>query len=315
MADIFKIGHYTDLDNITGCTVILCPEATVASCHIGGSSPGSRELALLAPDKKMETIHALLLTGGSAFGLNAAAGVMKYLEEKGIGYDTPFTRVPIVPAAVVYDLNIGSSSVRPAAEDAYLACRKANTDFSLQGCVGAGTGATVGKWAGIKSGMKSGIGVHEIRNGEAWVRAVSVVNAVGDIIGHDGNIIAGALHSDGHFLADAPAGQRWFSPQTGFGQNTVLCVILTNIHLTKMQAFIMSRRGQNGLARAIIPASTGYDGDVIFCLSKGEVETDPEVACEMGAAAIRNSILESVLRAGSLGGFISAGEMKIKKSE
>ena len=309
MKSSFKIGHHTDLENITGCTVILCPEATVASCYIGGSAPGSRELALLAPDKKIESIHALLLTGGSAFGLNAASGVMQFLEEKNIGYSTPYGLIPIVPAAVIYDLNIGNNKIRPTAEDTYQACTDAGADFSVQGSMGAGTGATVGKWAGIKSGMKGGIGIKEIKNGKAWVLALSVVNAVGDIINYNGEIIAGALDKNNNFLANAREQKRWFSPATGFGQNTVLSVIMTNIRLTKLQTYILARRGQNGLARSIIPASTSYDGDVIFSLSHGEVDLDPEIAYEMGAAAIQASIIESAFHAQSMGGFLASAEL------
>ncbi|MEI7907574.1 MAG: P1 family peptidase, partial [Bacteroidota bacterium] len=143
------VGHYTDKENITGCTVILCPPNTVASCDVRGSSPGSRELALLAPDKQMQEVHAILLSGGSAFGLGAANGVMKYLAEKNIGYKTPWAIVPIVPSAIIFDLNIGSSSVFPTQENAYTACQNASVNVE-QGSVGAGTGAVVGKWSGFE---------------------------------------------------------------------------------------------------------------------------------------------------------------------
>jgi L-aminopeptidase/D-esterase-like protein len=313
MSQDFKMGHYTDLNNITGCSVILCPPQTVASCHISGSSPGSRELALLAPDKKMESIHALFLTGGSAFGLNAASGVMQYLEEREIGYSTPFSLIPIVPAAVIYDLNIGSSKFRLQAEHAYQACQEAKSDFSDQGSIGAATGATVGKWAGLKSAMKGGLGINKLTMGQAWIIAISIVNSVGDIIDHNNQIISGAIDQNYNFLATA--GNLRFHPaaEIRFGENTVLAVLLTNIKLTKLQAYLLARRAQNGLARAIIPANTSYDGDVIFCLSHGEVELDAELAMEMGSEALRASIIASARQAKSLGGFISAAEIEQAK--
>lgn len=308
MPQTFKIGHYTDLNHITGCTVILCPPHTVASCHIAGSSPGSRELALLAPDKKMESIHALFLTGGSAFGLNAASGVMNYLEEKEIGYSTPFGLIPIVPAAVIYDLNIGSPKFRLQAEHAYQACQSATADFTEQGSIGAGTGATIGKWAGLKSAMKGGMGIHKVALDQAWITAVSIVNSVGDIVDYNGQIIAGAIDQNFDFLAAEKNLRFQSTADINFGENTVLCVLLTNIKLSKLQAYLLAQRSQNGLARAISPASTSYDGDVIFCLSNGNVQADIDLAVEMGSEAMRKSIIESVRQAQSLGGFISAAD-------
>ncbi len=305
----FKIGHYTDLHNITGCTVILCPDQTVASCHICGSAPGSRELALLAPDKKIESIQALLLTGGSAFGLSAADGVMQYLEEKGVGYSTSYGLVPIVPAAVIYDLNIGSNKIRPRPENADQACRNATDDFSTQGSIGAATGATVGKWAGLKYAMKGGLGISRIALDQAWIIAVSVVNSVGDVLDTTGEIIAGAIDPDRKFLARTRIPKFRSGLITGFGENTVLCALLTNIRLSKMQSYLLARRGQNGLARAIVPATTSYDGDVIFCLSHGQVDLDPEIAYEMGSEVVQMSIIESVRQAQGLGGFPAVADL------
>jgi L-aminopeptidase/D-esterase-like protein len=313
MTQTFKVGHYTDLNNITGCTVILCPPHTVASCHICGASPGTRELALLAPDKKMETIHALFLTGGSAFGLNAASGVMQYLEENETGYATPFGLVPIVPAAVIYDLNIGNNKIRPMPENGYRACQEATADFSIQGSIGAATGATVGKWAGLKSAMKGGLGISKSTLDRGWMLAISIVNAVGDIVDYDGQIISGAIDPDKNFLARARNSKQHFTPRLGFGENTVLSVLLTNIKLTKLQCYLLACRGQNGLARAIVPATTSYDGDVIFCLSNGQADCDPELAFEMGSDVIRRSIIESARQAQSLGGFLSAADLSGSK--
>jgi L-aminopeptidase/D-esterase-like protein len=302
MENMFKIGHYTDALNVTGCTVILCPPGTVASCHVCGSAPGSRELAVLEPHRKIETIHALLLTGGSAFGLAAADGVMRYLEERNIGYSTSAGVVPIVPAAVIFDLNIGSNKTRPNAENAYQACQNAQPDFTEQGSVGAATGATVGKWAGIEYAMKGGLGIAEIQKAQAWVKAISIVNAVGDVIDKRGNIIAGAHDAKGKFLAQEDFKARWKPPQVGLSENTVLSAILTNINISKLEAYNLARRAQNGLARAVVPTSTSYDGDIIFTLSNGDQQFDREILYEMSAEALRQAVIAGVQSAKELAG-------------
>ncbi len=296
MYDKFKIGHYTDDKNKTGCSVILCPPDTTASCYIAGSAPGSRETALLHPERKLRHIHALLLTGGSAFGLNAAAGVVRWLEEKGIGYETPFAKIPIVPAAVVFDLYLGSAAVRPTAENAYTACEKAVPDFSEQGGIGAGTGVTVGKWAGLEHAMKSGLGIAEINHGNLRIRALSVVNAVGDVVGRDGSIAAGARSKEGNFLAQDDPSRRWQPPEVGMAENTVLSVLMTNANLDKLQCFLLAQRAQSGLARAIIPASTSFDGDIIFALSNGRQEAPVDLIAELAAEALRKAVINAVKR-------------------
>src|SRR5512139_3755088 len=197
----FKVGHYTDPGNMTGCTVILCPPDTRASAEVRGNSPGSRELALLAPEKSMQEVHAILLTGGSAFGLAAADGVMQWLSEHDRGYQTPWVKVPIVPAAVVFDLNVGSSAVRPGPAEGRKSCDAATSDRVEEGNVGAGTGATVGKWAGMETWMKGGIGTAARKVGSLTVAALAVVNAVGDVLGENGAILAGA-RKKGRFLAE-----------------------------------------------------------------------------------------------------------------
>ena len=312
MENSFKIGHYTDSENITGCTVILCPSNTVASCTVSGSSPGSREIALLDPTRKIDKIHAILLTGGSAFGLNATAGIMKYLEEKDIGYETHFGVVPIVPAAVIYDLNIGNSKVRPNAENAYLACQSAISDFNQQGSIGAGTGATVGKWSGISKAMKSGLGIATINFSDIYVNAVSIVNSVGDVVDGGGKIIAGAIDADGKFIADEDISKRWHPPDIRFSENTVLSAILTNSKLTKLEANICSRRAQYGLARAIIPASTSFDGDIIFVLSSSQIKSKPDLVYELATEAVRRSIIAAVENAKSLGNLTAAADLREK---
>ncbi len=305
----FKIGHYTDLENATGCTVILCPEDNVASCFVAGSAPGSRELALLAPERKIQSVNAIFLTGGSAFGLNAAAGVMDYLEKNNIGYDTSYAKIPIVPAAVIYDLNIGSSKIRPDAEKAMMACKNAESDNAQQGSVGAGTGATVGKWHGLDHSMKAGIGIAKIEQDNIWIGALCVVNAVGDIVEQDGDIIAGAMSGSGTFLAGKDVTTRWQLPKVGMNQNTVLCAVMSNVKMNKVQAYNLAKRAQNGLARAVQPANTSFDGDVIFSVSSNEIDADIEYLFEAGAEAVRRAIINSVKFADSVAGIPARNSM------
>jgi L-aminopeptidase/D-esterase-like protein len=297
MIDGFKIGHYSDTENATGCTVILCPDGNTASCYISGSAPGSRELALLAPERKIQSIHGLLLTGGSAFGLNATAGVMQYLEEQNIGYDTSFARIPIIPAAVIYDLNVGSAQIRPVQENAYAACKNAALNNNVQGSIGAGTGATVGKWAGMDHCMKGGLGLASIKLKDVVVAALCVVNPVGDVIDKNGGIVAGAVDNAGRFLATQDAHAHWHVPQGGMQENTVLCAILTNAQLDKGQVFNLAKRGQNGIARAVDPASTSFDGDVIFAIASNAVTCDLEYIYQAGAEAVRQAIINGVKNA------------------
>lgn len=315
MENNFKIGHYTDEKNITGCTVILCPPGTVASCYISGSAPGSRELALLDPVRKIISIHALLLTGGSAFGLNAAAGVMTFLEEKNTGYDTPYGIVPIVPGAVIYDLNIGNPNVRPNAENAYKACQNATGNFGQMGSIGAGTGATVGKWSGISNAMKGGLGIATIEMDDIFVTAITVVNSVGDIIDETGDILAGALDKKGQLIAEGDPSKRWHQPEVGFSENTVLTALLTNANLDKIEANNLSKRAQNGLARAVIPASTSYDGDVIFTLACGNKKCEQDLISEIATESVRRSILSGVKTAKNLGNYPSVNSLKDKEPE
>ena len=308
----FKIGHYTDPSAATGCTVIICPDNNIASCYIAGASPGSRETALLAPERKIRTINAILLTGGSAFGLNAAAGVMQYLEERNLGYITSMGVVPIVPAAVIFDLNIGNPGVRPTAENAYQACQAARHDNTDTGCIGAGTGATVGKWAGLDNAMKSGLGIAFMEDGPVQIMALSVVNAVGDIIGPDGKTIAGALDEKNRFRADADLSIRWQRPQVGMNENTVICAVLTNARLDKMQAYLLAKRSQNGLVRAVNPANTNYDGDLIFTVSSNHEAADIDVLNEMGAEVLRRSIIDAAMKAHSLAGVTALCDLEKK---
>ncbi len=302
MTENFKIGHYTDEKNATGCTVILCPEENTASCFVAGSAPGSRELALLAPARKILSVNAILLTGGSAFGLNAAAGVMKYLEDRQIGYDTSFAKIPIVPAAVIYDLNIGSVAIRPGPEDAIAACEDARYDNRSEGSIGAGTGATVGKWNGLENCMKGGLGIARLQQANAWISALCVANAVGDIVDQSGRTVAGASDENGLFIAADDSTKRWNLPNVGIGENTVLCVLMSNVRMNKVQTYNLAKRAQNGLARAVYPANTSFDGDVIFAVTSNEVDVELEYMYEAGSEAVRQAIIRAVKKARSIAG-------------
>jgi L-aminopeptidase/D-esterase-like protein len=295
------VGHDTDEINITGCTVVLCPPNTVASCDVRGSSPGTRELAALAPEKQMKEVHAILLSGGSAYGLGAANGVMKYLAEKNIGYQTPWAIVPIVPSAIIFDLNIGSAAVFPAPENAYHACMNASKNFE-QGSVGAGTGAVVGKWSGFENAMKGGIGSASVTIGNVIVGALAVVNAVGDVVNKDGSILSGARR-DGKFIGSQ---QRLQSLNTENlltrNTNTTLVVVASNAKLHKVDTHRVAQRAHDGMARAIVPCHTTFDGDVTFALSTGEVMAPIDLVAEMGADATAEAIRNAVRNANGRGG-------------
>lgn len=311
----FRIGHWTDRSSLTGCSVILCPPHTVAGCDVRGSSPGSRELALLHSEKTMQEIHALLLTGGSAFGLAAADGVMRWLEEHQIGYQTPWVRVPIVPAAVIFDLNVGSSTVRPDAESGYKACQHAEQGEMVEGSVGAGTGATVGKWNGIETRMKGGLGISSATSGDLIVSAVAVVNAVGDVLRHDGTILAGARDASGQWLGEIdPLRTLSRSRLVPLG-NTTLVALLTNARLSKVEVNRVAQRGHDGMARAIKPIHTSFDGDVVFGLAAGAVEAGVDMVAELGADRIAEAIRRAVTTAESLGGVPVCGWEKAETDD
>jgi L-aminopeptidase/D-esterase-like protein len=298
----FRVGHYTDERALTGCTVILCPPNTVGGCEVRGSSPGSRELALLSTEKTMQEVHAVLLTGGSAFGLAAADGVMRYLEEQGIGYETPWAKVPIVPGAVIFDLNIGDKNVRPGADEGYKACTSATSGKFPEGNVGAGTGATVGKWGGPEFRMKGGLGSASLKDGDLIVAALAVVNSVGDVFDEKGDVLAGARKPDGRFLVEENPLRKFTLRRILPVTNTTLVVVATNAKLSKVETNRVAQRAHNGVARSIIPAHTSYDGDVSFALASGIVDANFDLVAEMGAIATADAIRKSVRAAKSAGG-------------
>jgi L-aminopeptidase/D-esterase-like protein len=267
---------------------------------VRGSSPGSRELALLAPEKKMDEIHAILLTGGSAYGLVAADGVMKWLEEHGIGYQTPWARVPLVPAAVLFDLNVGRSDIRPDADAGYQACQNASGAELAEGNAGAGTGATVGKWKGLEYCMKGGIGSTSTTAGDLVIGCIAVVNAVGDIVDKSGKIIAGARSKEGIFFGEVDEHKTFARGKVLEQTNTTLAIVATNAEFDKTQLFRISQRMHDGFARAVNPVHTSYDGDVSFALSCGSVRADLDFVSEIAASIVAESIRRAVRAARSI---------------
>ncbi len=291
----FQIGHATNEAGHTGCTVFLCPPGTVGGVDVRGPAPGSRETVLLAPDKAVTTINAVLLTGGSAFGLAAADGVMNFLAERGIGHPTPVRPIPIVTAAVVYDLFMNGGRVLPDAAMGYAACRAASDEPTVQGNVGAGAGVTVGKWGGFAGIMKGGFGLASVELGELAVGAAAVVNSVGDVVSADGTVLAGARAPDGGWLVEGDPFRRFPErPPANLGTNTTLVVVLTNARLDKVAANRLAQRAHDGMAMAIRPAHTTHDGDTAFALAAGPVmapfDLVANAAVEMVAEAIRNGV-------------------------
>ena len=300
-----RVGHASDFDACTGCTVILCEAGAVAGVDVRGWASGTRELDALAPQHLVTEIHGLLLAGGSAFGLEAAAGVMRYLEERGIGFDVGVTRVPIVPGAILFDLGIGDFRVRPDAAMGYRACEAAVRGKVEEGSVGVGTGATVGKLFGVRHAMKGGVGTASIElKGGLRVGALAAVNAFGDVRDRaTGAILAGARDPDTGKLADTVAQMKQGrSRRTFYVQSTTLAVIATNARLTKAEAILVARMGQGGLTRMIAPVHTAFDGDVLFALATGDVEGDVNLVGQAGAETVAEAVLRAVKTATSLGG-------------
>lgn len=286
----FKVGHWTDESRRSGCTVILPPPGNVTSCDVRGSAPSSRELTLLDPERRLREVHGVVLTGGSAFGLAAAHGVMEWLADREIGYQTSVATVPIVPAAVINDLRSALPDARPGPAQGRAACDAATETDIETGRVGVGAGATVGKWAGLEFGVPGGIGAARLEQDGVEVGAVAVVNSVGDVIAEDGTPIAGTLSPEPAYRsppsADAPPA------------NTVLAVVAAKAVLEKSDVRWLASRGSDGIAVAVRPAHTRYDGDVVFCIVAPPDPGSPPanldllgmLTTQVVAAAIRNAV-------------------------
>ena len=303
----FKVGHAQDLEALTGCTVILCPPNPVGGIDQRGGAPGTRETDLLHPVHLVNQVNAILLTGGSAYGLDAAAGVMRFCEENGMGFTFGPSRVPIVPAANLFDLYIGDPKVRPDGEMGYQACLNASEDQPEEGNVGAGTGAVVGKILSLKMAMKSGIGTASVDiGGGGKVAAIVAVNAFGDVIDPEtSEIIAGARGLKG--FADTLKVMKSFVGRkvmsfASAADNTVIGAVATNVKLNKEQITKVAQMAHNGLARTIRPAFSLFDGDTVFALSAGEVEMDPNIVGAYAAIAYQEAILRAVRSAEKVAG-------------
>lgn len=314
--DGIRCGHAQDLENGTGCTVVLCEEGATAGVDVRGGSPGTRETDLLDPANLVEQVHGVFLAGGSAFGLNAAAGIMKYLEERRAGFDVTVARVPIVTGAVLFDLVAGSPHVRPDEKMGYEACvnAKGKGEILEEGCVGAGTGATVGKYLGPQYAMKGGLGTAAYQVGDLIVGAVTAVNCLGDVVDPaTGKIIAGMLDQDRKnitgtekaLLAAAEKAER----TNLFKGNTTIGIVVTNAKLTKAQAKKIASMAHDGFARSIIPSHTFVDGDTIFVLGTGEVEADLNALGLLAAKAVAKSVVSGVTKARSMYGFPAATDL------
>jgi len=316
------VGHAQNIDALTGCTIILCEKGAVGGVDQRGGAPGTREVDALHPMHLVNKVHGVMLAGGSAFGLDAASGAMHYLEERGVGFDTRIAKVPIVPSAILFDLGIGKSDVRPDAAMGYQACQNASSAAPAEGNVGAGTGATVGKIFGPAQCMKSGIGTASLEIGAGViVGAIVAVNAFGDVFDPStGQIVAGARSRDvgplhigapGYF-ADTLQVMKSLIGRTalGFGSrgNTVIGVVATNAKLNKEEANKVAQMAHDGLARAIRPAHTMVDGDTIFALATGEHPGDVNIVGAYGAEVFAQAILRAVHSARPVAGIPAISE-------
>ena len=311
-----EVGHAQNDEALTGCTVVLCRKGAVAGVDVRGGAPGTRETDLLDPINLVEKIHAVMLAGGSAYGLDAASGAMRYLEEQRIGFFTGAARVPIVPSAILYDLSVGRADIRPDADMGYQACVNASRRAMVEGNAGAGTGASVGKILGQKQAMKSGIGSASISIGRGLVvGATAAVNAFGDVIDPaSGMIVAGArsarvgpmnIGAPGYFvdtirLMKSMVGQTVMNFATR--ANTLLGVVAVNASLTKTEMKKVAQMAQDGIARAIRPAHTMLDGDIVFALATGGGKADVSTTGAFAAEALTLSILRAVYMASPVGG-------------
>jgi L-aminopeptidase/D-esterase-like protein len=298
-----SVGHAAAPGRPTGCTVVLCSQGVVCGVAVRGGAPGTRETDLLRPENTVQQVHAVLLTGGSAFGLDAASGVMRWLDERGhgltVGPAELQLRVPIVPAAVLFDLWVGDPRIRPDAATGYAACQAASTQTPAQGRAGAGLGAMVGKMFGLQQASPGGIGTASLRVGRITVAALVAVNAIGDVVAEDGSVLAGAKNP--HHISSTQALLAGLGPAHAMaGMATTIGVLATDAHLSKAQATQLANLAHHGLARAVNPL-TPHDGDTLFALATGssgkagDLSALGAMAAEVVARAIRNAVLASAV--------------------
>lgn len=302
-----KVGHYQSEEGMTGCSVIICEEGATGGVDVRGSAPGTRETDLFKAEKMVDKVHAVVLSGGSAFGLDAASGVMKYLEEKEIGFDVGVTKVPIVSSAVIFDLNIGDYRIRPDFNMGYMAAKMANTDNNLQGNVGCGMGATVGKILGPDNAMKSGLGSATVKVGQLIVSAMVAVNSFGDIYDfRDNKQIAGVYDYENNKLLNTVEIMKEKNKEIEFNvKNTTIGIITTNAILTKAEANKISQMAHNGFARTINPIHTMVDGDTIFTMGTNEVKADINLIGTLASEAMGKAVVNGVFFAQAVEGLKS----------
>lgn len=314
-----RVGHVTNRVGGTGCTVVLCPGGAVGGVDVRGAAPGTRETDLLRPGNLVQQVHGILLSGGSAFGLDAAAGVMRYLEEQGVGYETRVAKVPIVPAAILFDLAVGDAAARPGADDGYRACQLATAGNVEEGTVGAGTGCTVGKSLGMERAVKGGIGTaSRALSGGIYVGAIMAVNAFGDVVDPaSGQTVAGPRHIEGRgFFRTADVLTLGRERVLGVSPdpiptNTTIGVVATNARLSKEQVNRLAQMAHDGLSWAVRPAHTMGDGDLIFGLATGELATDHTLTVLGTAAAecVAEAIVRGIRKASGLHGIPAVAEL------
>lgn len=310
-----RVGHSTDTVSLTGCTVIICDATMTGGVDVRGSATGTREIELLRPTHLIQHVHAVLLSGGSAYGLDAAAGVMRYLEENDRGYDVKVARIPIVPAAILFDLALGDPTARPDADMGYRACIDSTSGEFHRGNIGAGAGATVGKVFGMRYATKAGLGTASLTLARGIkVGAIVAVNALGDV--RDpilGKIIAGARNPEGAGFADTEKTMRGDLSNTMLNSNnTVIGLVATNARLNKEETNKLAQMASNGIARTIAPAHTSYDGDVIFALSNADSNLSAPVSAIglVAAQAISLAVLDAVRCAEGVQGLPAAKDIK-----
>lgn len=301
-----KVGHAQNLDAATGCTVVLCEKGACAGVDVRGGAPGTRETDLLNPMNLVDKVHGVLLGGGSAFGLDAASGVMKYLEERSIGFDVQVAYVPIVVGAVLFDLTCGDSKIRPDFAMGYKACENATNQNCPQGNVGAGTGATVGKMKGLEYTMKGGLGTYAVKVGNLMVGAMVAVNCLGDVVEPStGKIVAGTLADDLKSFADTEEIMisQYENKKNLFSGNTTIGIIASNAIMNKAQAKKVASMAHNGYGRTIRPAHSMFDGDTIFAISTDTIEADINVVGLLAARTMEQAVVNAVKNTTSLCGF------------
>ncbi len=294
-----EVGHFSSDKGMTGCTVVLCKRGATGGVDVRGSAPGTRETDLLKAEKLVDKIHGVVLSGGSAFGLDAAGGVMKYLEEMGSGFDVGVTKVPIVCGAVIFDLNLGDYKIRPDFHMGYEAAKNSSSEERRQGNIGCGTGATVGKILGPENSMKSGLGSASMNVGNLWVGALVVVNSYGDVYDYNNNhILAGIFDRKNKKLMNSYELMKEKEKTTGFPMgNTTIGVVATNGKITKAEGNKIAQMAQNGLARSINPINTTYDGDTVFVMGTGEVKGDINLMGTLASETVSRAITNGVLSA------------------